>query len=65
MKEQIQITFKDGKKWADTKTASGKEATVYMNNTNIYRVYYQLVVDGKTIFSRGSMAAVLKKLAEL
>lgn len=50
---------------ANTKTASGKIAQIYKNDTNISNPYFQLIVDGKNIFSRGSINKVMEKLAEL
>lgn len=50
---------------AVTTTKSGKEAVVYQNDMNIMKVYFQLVVDGKTVFNRGSLNRVYEKLNEM
>lgn len=50
---------------ANIQTASGKNAHIYINDTNINKPYFQLMVEGKTIFTRGSIDKVLKKLADL
>lgn len=50
---------------AVTTTKSGKEAVVYQNDMNIMKVYFQLVVDGRTVFNRGSLEKVLQKLEQM
>lgn len=56
------LVFENGKHWTRTTTKSGRPATVYENDRNIRRPMYQLVIDGKTVFTRGTMAKVLEKL---
>lgn len=50
---------------AATTTKSGKDARVIENSMNIRRKLYQLVVDGKTVFSRGTIGKVYEKLETL
>lgn len=50
---------------ATTTTKTGKDAYVYENDVNINRKYYQLIVGGKTIFTRGSLNKVFEKLEQL
>ncbi|RHS14922.1 hypothetical protein DWV84_14285 [Blautia sp. AF13-16] len=50
---------------AHTKTSTGKEALIIQNDTNINKPYFQLIIEGKTIFSRGSINKVLEKLDSL
>lgn len=61
----MKIVFENGKSYAKTETASGKAAIVYKNDTNIRRQLYQLTIDGKTVFTRGTMEKVIEKLLEL
>lgn len=51
--------------YAKTETASGKSAFVYKNDRNINRQYFQLIVEDKTVFCRGSLSKVFEKLNEL
>lgn len=50
---------------ANTQTASGKNAHIYKNDTNINKPYFQLIVEEKTIFTRGTIKKVIEKLSEL
>ena len=57
------MTIKFENPWsAAVKTESGKDAIVYKNEFNIGRQLYQLVVEGKTVFARGSMDTVIRYL---
>lgn len=60
-----ELVFDEYGLYAVTTTASGKRAVVCRNETNIRKVLYSLVVDGKTVFSRGTIETVFRKLAEL
>lgn len=50
---------------AVTETITGKIATIEQNNMNIYRPLYALRVDGKTVFTRGTISTVFNKINQL
>ena len=50
---------------AVTTTASGKKAEIYRNETNLVRQCYAMYVDGKRIFSRGSIQKVYETLRKM
>lgn len=43
-----------------TKTRQGKEARIIMNDFNIKKQYYQVVIDGKTMTTRCGIAKALE-----
>ncbi len=53
------ITF-DEHQIATGITETGKAYTVYQNDTNIRKPYYQLYINGKQKFTRGGMNKVLE-----
>lgn len=50
---------------ARTRTATGKDAYVDRNSMNIRRPLYSLRVDGKTLFTRGTIDKVFEYLARM
>ena len=48
--------------YANTTTKSGKVATIFKNNTNIYRQYYQVLIERKSVCSRCSLPKVFEIL---
>ena len=50
---------------AVTETITGKRAIIEQNNMNIYRPLYALRVDGKTVFTRGTISTVFNKINQL
>ena len=60
-----EIVFEEGRFYAITVTASGKRATVFKNDRPSKTQYYQLLVDGKTVFNRGTIAKVYETLARM
>ena len=54
------LTFDGG--LAKTTTRSGKAALVQENERNINRPYYSLDIEGKTVFTRGTIGKVFQVL---
>lgn len=53
-----ELNFKNGV--ATLTTPSGKAASIYINDTNINQVFFQLNIDGKTMFTRGGINKALE-----
>ena len=60
--QEKNLVFEAGKSYAPTTTASGKRAVVYKNDRNLHRQLYQLTVEGKTVFARGTIEKVFETL---